>query len=429
MARGRRQNRGRGSNRGGNNLSVGGGPNNSVDRDDDFLMRDVEHNINPASSNQHRGRRDNNNTDDRTNINQNRGDRPPNNRNPFAALINNPFRQLNLDGRTFQDDLGSISQQQQQQQRRNRNRARNQQGQDNQDQLRRNGQRRQNTQQRRPLDQDTPDAAPTPSQDASNHHVPRSSSTPFPFPFPFPTPPLSSSSSSRSTSPARLARFCTECSTVRRANIALRDWCASALSRAVEVLDGWSDEVGVSRGSGDEMDWQPEPVVRVLLLTTPASALAGSQPPSTTGIGTANGPGAGTETETGTGSEQQGQQPYGGASMGNALRGAYTTQGGAAGGGLGGNCINETKQSPRGVRRPETPSPAFSTIGGVNNSVWGNSGSVLGMSTPGDAFVLGQGGVGQGQMDARGSRAHDAFGLHSARTVSPPNTPLSHMIS
>ncbi|KAI1164340.1 hypothetical protein F5B18DRAFT_671024 [Nemania serpens] len=401
MGRARRRNRRNRSNRGADNISFNDSSRNSLDRDDDFPMRGVvEHKTNPASPNQHRGQIDNNNTNDRTNVRDNRGDRLPKNRNPFEALINNRFRKLNLDQGVSQDGQRSISQQQR--------RKRNQQDQDNQNPHHRNGQKRLNTQYRRAQSQDIPNAPPTTSQDASNKQVPQSSSTPFLFPFPTPAPTPSPPPSSRFTSPARLARFCTECSAVRRANITFRDWCVSALARVVEVLDGWSDEVGVSRGSGDEMDWQPEPVVRVVIVTIPAPpALTGSTLASTTDIGTANGmgTGTGTGTETGTRWGPQGQQPD------------------------GGGCTDETRPSPRGLR-PETLGPAFSTIGGTNSSVWGNACSVAGVSTPGNASVLGWGGVGQGQMDARGgSRLHDACGLDSARMLSPPNAPLFHMIS
>lgn len=420
MGRKRRKNRRGRSNWGSNNTSINNSLSNTLDRDDDFPMRGVEHNTSRASPNQHRWRRDHDDTDNKTNIRNFRGGKPPKNRNPFGALLNNPFRMLNLDGRAYQDDQGSISQQQRRN--RNRNRARNQQGQNNQDPYRRNGQMRSNTQNRRRRDQDLPSAPSTTNQAASNNQVPHSSSTPSPSPF------------SRSASPARLTRSCTECSAVRRANIKLRDWCASALACAFEVLDGWSDEVDVSRGSGDEMDWQPEPVVRVLILTTPAPApaLSGTQPPSTTTTTTATTTGIGTANGTGTRWGQQGHQPDGNGSTGNSPWCASATQGSAAGAGFpggapGGSCMDETKQSSRGLK-PETLCPAFSTIG-MNNSAWVNSRSEAGVLTPGNASVFGQGGVGQGQMDVLGSRVHDAFGLHSERMLSPPNTPLCPMIS
>ncbi|KAI1319182.1 hypothetical protein F5Y16DRAFT_104010 [Xylariaceae sp. FL0255] len=63
-------------------------------------------------------------------------------------------------------------------------------------------------------------------------------------------------------------RFCVECSTVRRANLMLRDWLDKALIAAADVIAGWSDEVGVSTGSGDEMDWQPEPVTRIVMISS-----------------------------------------------------------------------------------------------------------------------------------------------------------------
>ncbi|KAI1656666.1 hypothetical protein F4813DRAFT_120060 [Daldinia decipiens] len=61
-------------------------------------------------------------------------------------------------------------------------------------------------------------------------------------------------------------RSCTECSSVRRANLRFRNWAVRALSQCSERFAAWANEVGVGFGTGDEMDWQPEPVVRVLLV-------------------------------------------------------------------------------------------------------------------------------------------------------------------
>ncbi|KAI1133852.1 hypothetical protein F5Y05DRAFT_423555 [Hypoxylon sp. FL0543] len=62
------------------------------------------------------------------------------------------------------------------------------------------------------------------------------------------------------------ARFCTECSAVRRANLRFRNWAAGALQRCGEHLAAWAEDAGVAFGAADEMDWQPEPVIRVVLL-------------------------------------------------------------------------------------------------------------------------------------------------------------------
>ncbi|KAI0515376.1 hypothetical protein F5B22DRAFT_186920 [Xylaria bambusicola] len=93
-----------------------------------------------------------------------------------------------------------------------------------------------------------------------------------------PSPSPSRKARPRSAFPSSAARtrFCTECGAVRRANLTLRDWFSSGIGSASDVLDSWSDEVGLGRGSADEMDWQPEPVVRVMSLPT-------TPPPSTSG--------------------------------------------------------------------------------------------------------------------------------------------------
>ncbi|KAI1405661.1 hypothetical protein F4819DRAFT_374719 [Hypoxylon fuscum] len=80
---------------------------------------------------------------------------------------------------------------------------------------------------------------------------------------PSPTP-FSSSNSSNS-----IHRFCTECSSVRRANLRFRNWALHALQRGGEHFGAWAEDAGVGLATGDEMDWQPEPVVRVLLLAAP----------------------------------------------------------------------------------------------------------------------------------------------------------------
>ncbi|KAI1093954.1 hypothetical protein F5B19DRAFT_500534 [Rostrohypoxylon terebratum] len=62
------------------------------------------------------------------------------------------------------------------------------------------------------------------------------------------------------------SRFCTECSAVRRANLRFRNWAAHALRACGDRFREWAEDVGVGFESADEMDWQPEPVTRVLLV-------------------------------------------------------------------------------------------------------------------------------------------------------------------
>ncbi|OTA94353.1 hypothetical protein M434DRAFT_29974 [Hypoxylon sp. CO27-5] len=61
-------------------------------------------------------------------------------------------------------------------------------------------------------------------------------------------------------------RFCTECSSVRRANLRFRNWAHGALRQCGERFLAWAEEAGVGFEAADEMDWQPEPVVRVVIL-------------------------------------------------------------------------------------------------------------------------------------------------------------------
>ncbi|OTB14437.1 hypothetical protein K445DRAFT_138687 [Daldinia sp. EC12] len=54
-------------------------------------------------------------------------------------------------------------------------------------------------------------------------------------------------------------RSCTECSSVRRANLRFRNWAARALSQCNQQFAAWADDAGVGFDTYDEMDWQPEP--------------------------------------------------------------------------------------------------------------------------------------------------------------------------
>ncbi|RYP02074.1 hypothetical protein DL766_010567 [Monosporascus sp. MC13-8B] len=66
--------------------------------------------------------------------------------------------------------------------------------------------------------------------------------------------------------PRPAAALCTECRDVRRANARFRDWAWGRLERAARRVLDWSAAVGVGLDAGEEMDWQPEPLVRVLVL-------------------------------------------------------------------------------------------------------------------------------------------------------------------
>ncbi|KAI1414283.1 hypothetical protein F5Y13DRAFT_19299 [Hypoxylon sp. FL1857] len=62
------------------------------------------------------------------------------------------------------------------------------------------------------------------------------------------------------------ARSCIECSGVRRANLRFRNWAHAALQQCGERFAAWAEDAGVGFAGPDEMDWQPEPVIRVLLV-------------------------------------------------------------------------------------------------------------------------------------------------------------------
>ncbi|KAI1173710.1 hypothetical protein F4777DRAFT_600232 [Nemania sp. FL0916] len=269
------------------NSIKGGGSGHGLDRDDDVPMQGTEQSNNPASSTHYRGPgHNNNNTNINTNNNnsnrinkgQNKNNRTPRNRDLFRSFVANPFRDLNSDKQAVQDSQGKVFWSN-----RNRNRARKQsQAQQSQSPFPHHYYNRRtpnsnsninsnshsnhnhnsnnyNNYQQQPHNQNQTSG----TQDSSSPLSPTAPANDPSFSFPAPTSALGGR--------GRM-RFCTECSAVRRANLRLRDRAASALAHAAEVLDRWSDEVGVGRGAGgDEMDWQPEPVVRVLILTTPSA--------------------------------------------------------------------------------------------------------------------------------------------------------------
>ncbi|RYC62171.1 hypothetical protein CHU98_g4018 [Xylaria longipes] len=200
-------------------------PRNHLDRDDDYPMHDAENN-NAPSFKQRRGRGYNHNNNNRSNNGrQNGDDRNSASRNPLDRFAN-PFENINLDGSTFDDEpqgtrfrgIGSRG--------RGRGQVRGRgggQGHGNRNSQQHNdynGQRYSNatsaTNDSNEGKHQSNDSDHTRNQ---NRHNNRNGSRP-------------SSSATRSSSPARLARFCTECSAVRRANLTLRDWLGSAILRA-----------------------------------------------------------------------------------------------------------------------------------------------------------------------------------------------------
>lgn len=61
---------------------------------------------------------------------------------------------------------------------------------------------------------------------------------------------------------------CHDCRTARKANVRLRNALHSHIKSATATLAEWSNEVGVPFGgvADDEMDWQPEPEIRVVFV-------------------------------------------------------------------------------------------------------------------------------------------------------------------
>ncbi|KAI3318176.1 hypothetical protein HD806DRAFT_320578 [Xylariaceae sp. AK1471] len=230
-----------------------------LDRDDDFPMHGVEQNLPP--SNRRRTQRYTNNN----NNSQNSDSRSSKNHNPFNPF-NNPFQQPNAGGSRFLDQNTKF----QQGRKRNRNQGRENRTQHNYNHhISHNGQRPNQYQPRHRRDSNIISTIDNEINSYSRNHNDN-----FFHSFSPPSTNSTLSSQTSSPSPGRRTRFCTECSAVRRANLTLRDWLSSLLLGASEVVDGWGEEVGVGRGTGDEMDWQPEPVVRVLILATTAAAAA-----------------------------------------------------------------------------------------------------------------------------------------------------------
>ncbi|KAK8065652.1 hypothetical protein PG997_012399 [Apiospora hydei] len=61
---------------------------------------------------------------------------------------------------------------------------------------------------------------------------------------------------------------CNDCRAVRKANVRLRNALHNHLVASAATIVEWSEEVGVPFGGGadDEMDWQPEPEIRVIVV-------------------------------------------------------------------------------------------------------------------------------------------------------------------
>ncbi|KAI1262164.1 hypothetical protein F5Y18DRAFT_430402 [Xylariaceae sp. FL1019] len=110
-------------------------------------------------------------------------------------------------------------------------------------------------------------------------------SYPHPHPHNHHQPPASSYLSPQPEYTQHNLRTCTECSATRRANLTLRDWLSQSYLNTTNVLTSWSEEVGVGAESADEMDWQPEPVVRVLVLRDRDSDSTNSPSLSLAGMG------------------------------------------------------------------------------------------------------------------------------------------------
>ncbi|RYP50063.1 hypothetical protein DL768_004349 [Monosporascus sp. mg162] len=93
--------------------------------------------------------------------------------------------------------------------------------------------------------------------------------------------------------PHPAAVLCTECRDVRRANARFRDWAWGRLERAARHVLDWSAAVGVGFDAAEEMDWQPEPLIRVLVLRAPTPPPPPPPPGSDEGGGDGGGVGIG----------------------------------------------------------------------------------------------------------------------------------------
>ncbi|TRX92961.1 hypothetical protein FHL15_006099 [Xylaria flabelliformis] len=310
----------------------------SPDRDDDYFMHDAESN-NALTSKQRRGRRRNNKNNRRHSEQKNRDNRNSKKQNSYDHFTD-PFEELSLGESTFYDE------QQRSRVRGNRNHNRgDKQGNENRTPKQHNHHNRPRRSSITSAINDYYNEIRHQDNDNDNTHTPNKNKHNN----------RSRNLSSRSSSPARLARFCTDCSTVRRANLKLRDWLSSTIQRASSVVDTWSDEVGVGRGSADEMDWQPEPVVRVLILATTATpgSSSGSLTPTPSTIGGISG--------GWTPPYQQQQQQHAGLGMGEV----------DSSGGDAAAAAHANPDTGSWGFRPGTLDPGFSMDGGGNSGgVW-----------------------------------------------------------
>ncbi|KAI1079298.1 hypothetical protein F5B20DRAFT_172542 [Whalleya microplaca] len=237
-------------------------PNNTRDRDDDYTMHDVDA---PSPKNWHspynnnrggggggggrkRGGGKNRHAKSVPYIPNGAVQNPFNPFNPFERLTNN--RSAPPYGHTFADGPGAHTQKPN---RRNKPRAHH----------RKSHNRRGSASSDASIDSfDSDHPYPHYSHSHAHHshnHHPHAHLLSDLLPF----PPLSSSLGGAGSS---AVRFCTECRDVRRANLRFRNWAVRELQRCGERVLAWSEEVGVGFAAADEMDWQPEPVTRVLVL-------------------------------------------------------------------------------------------------------------------------------------------------------------------
>ncbi|KAI1822861.1 hypothetical protein F4861DRAFT_550294 [Xylaria intraflava] len=417
MGRARRGGRRSRANRNNNSNSNPDRINNSprvLDREDDLLMYDVEDDRFP--SNPPRRKRRNNIRGSSTNYGH------------FSSLMENPFRHTNSGTSTFQEPQGPRFPQE-----RNRNRGRKHGYQAHNDSNnyavnRQTGRRpgRKHEARRRGGPSPVPETDDANNNNNRNHshnhdhdhnynhnnnrnrnHSNDNNHSHHQDAFaPIIAPP----------NPAGRIRFCTECSAVRRANLALRDWLLAATAHATQIIDGWSDEVGVGRGSADEMDWQPEPVIRVLILTARADAEGGFrwEQGQQGCFGGFTGDAFGAGGSRGSQGDWAGYRNEGiacGWPAGSTQDGNYGTMG------LG---LGILDVSPLGSR-PNSTSPRPAAGG------WGSGGlGIAGVSESGNvSSVLGVDDGGQGRINAGGALGDADHDQLPVGMVSPPDSPRS----
>jgi hypothetical protein len=336
MGRARKKNRRSRPDR--NNSNGPGG----LDRDDDFPMHGVEHTL-PPSSRRHAQKYNKNNSNNSSG-NYDISSRGSKKHNPINAF-HNPFQQPNTEWSRFLVQKTRF----QQAKRRNRNQEHENESQRAYHNHRTsyNGEGSDQYQSRHFRNGTNIISTRDSIINSSSRDHNKKNNTLVPFSPPSADLALPTQTSTLTSWPGRgrLTRFCIECSAVRRANLTLRNWFSSFLLGASEVVDGWSEEVGVGSGTGDEMDWQPEPVVRVLILASNAAA----------GMGCTCSP-----------TQQRPHQPYGGGCIGQAFGMNHSGSGnGMAGAGYS---VNDTTGMGMGM--------------GLNPSQWAAGQPFLKMISP-----------------------------------------------